>query len=77
MLEEFPAVLTVADVQKILRIGRCAAYEIVNTPGFPAKRIGRTIRIPRKALEKWLNDCWTEEEKPKLKIVQRRKETSL
>lgn len=74
MLEEYPDVLTVSDIQKILRIGRCTAYEIVNTPGFPAKRIGRSIRIPREGFEKWLNDCWVEKEKPELKLVKNRKE---
>lgn len=56
MLEEYPDVLTVSDLQKILRIGRCTAYEIVNTPNFPCIRVGRAIRIPKIAFIRWLTN---------------------
>lgn len=70
MLDEYPAVLTVSDIQKILRIGRCSAYELINTPGFPVKKIGRAIRIPKAAFIEWLKDC--QQENYTLKLVKKR-----
>ena len=48
-------VLTVEEVEEILRISRTKAYEFVNSGVFPVKRIGRTIRIPRRSFYEWLN----------------------
>ncbi len=48
-------VLTVEEVEEILRISRTKAYEFVNSGAFPVKRIGRTIRIPRRSFYEWLN----------------------
>jgi len=54
-----PALLT---VRELLRIGLRQAYELVNDDGFPSIRVGRTIRIPRTALEAWMTDrCETGE----------------
>lgn len=53
-LEELPALLTVGEMSKILRIGRVKAYQIIKTPGFPSVKIGRSVRIPKKALLKWI-----------------------
>lgn len=53
--EDIPMVLTVREVGDILRVGLGKAYEIVNTPSFPAKKIGARIIIPREAFLNWLN----------------------
>ena len=50
-----PVIYTVADVKKILKCGLKQAYEIANTKGFPAIRLGKKIIIEKKALEEWLN----------------------
>lgn len=42
-----PSFLTVAEVQKILRISRGKAYELVKTGEIPSTKIGDSIRIPR------------------------------
>ncbi len=47
---------TVPEMAKVLNIGRNKAYELVKTEGFPVVYIGSTIRIPIKALRKWLNE---------------------
>ena len=47
--EELPLVLDVADIQQIMGISRTSAYELVHTPGFPAFRRGRLIKISKKA----------------------------
>ena len=49
--------LTVPEAAKLLRISRGTAYEGVRTGAIPALRFGRTIRIPRCALERML-DGW-------------------
>ena len=46
--EELPLVLDVADIQQIMGISRTSAYELVRTPGFPAFRRGRLIKISKK-----------------------------
>ena len=51
MLNDYPDVLTVSDVQKILRIGKNRAYELVKQNKIPSIRIGNTYRISRNAIE--------------------------
>ena len=47
---------TVTEMAQVLKIGKNKAYELVKTEGFPVVYIGSTIRIPIKALNRWLND---------------------
>lgn len=47
-------VLTVADIQKILKISRAMSYELVNSGAFPVIRIGKAIRIPARTFLEWL-----------------------
>jgi len=49
-------VLTVDELMQLLKIGRNAAYELANRPDFPALRLGKKIRVPRAALERWLEE---------------------
>lgn len=46
--------LTVHEVALYLRIGRTKAYELCREPGFPALRVGRTIRVSRDGLRGWV-----------------------
>ncbi len=55
-----PDFLTVEEAARILRIGRTAAYEQTRRfeqtdgrEGIPVVRVGRLIRVPRAALERW------------------------
>lgn len=55
-----PDFLTVEEAARILRIGRTAAYEQTRRfeesdgrEGIPIIRVGRLIRVPRAALERW------------------------
>jgi excisionase family DNA binding protein len=59
--DDLPAFLRVEEVAGILRISRSAAYELVNAwlatdgeTGLPAVRLGRSLRIPRAAVERLL-----------------------
>lgn len=54
--DDLPLVLDVADIQRIMGISRVNAYELVHTPGFPAVRSGRLIRISKKAFFDWLGN---------------------
>ena len=46
--------LTVQELSNELRIGRNTAYEMVKTGLIRSVRIGKVIRVPRKALEDFL-----------------------
>lgn len=48
--------LTVEDLAAALSISRSYAYKLIKEPGFPVVYIGRRALIPRKPLEKWLED---------------------
>ena len=50
-MSELPAMLTVAEFASFARIGRRQAYEAVKRGDVPSLRIGKTIRVPRGALE--------------------------
>ena len=44
----------VADIQRIMGISRASAYELVHTPGFPAFRRGRLIKVSKIAFFEWM-----------------------
>ena len=49
------SVYTVEETARLLRIGRSAAYEAVRRGQIPALRLGRRLRVPRRALEELLD----------------------
>lgn len=51
-----PLLLTVSEAAQVLRISRNTAYELIRQRGIPSIRLGRTIRVPRHALEAWILD---------------------
>ncbi len=48
--------LKVPEVAQVLRIARSRAYEMVADGTIPAVKIGRSVRVPRKELERWLKE---------------------
>ena len=46
--------ISVKQMAEILNISLDTAYEYTHIQGFPVCRIGRTVRIPKDKLEKWL-----------------------
>ena len=52
--DDLPLVLDVADIRRIMGISRVSAYELVHTPGFPAFRSGRLIKVSKKAFFDWI-----------------------
>lgn len=51
---EYPAVMDVNHIQKILGIGRRQAYELVNSKQFHVVRIGKRIKVSRTVFFGWL-----------------------
>jgi hypothetical protein len=53
--ESLPAVMTAAQLQKFLHIGKQAAYELCHRADFKAARIigAKSIRISRDELRRW------------------------
>jgi excisionase family DNA binding protein len=50
----WPALLTLRQVQEELGIDREQIFHLATTRDFPLVKVGRTYRIPRKALVWWL-----------------------
>ena len=61
--DDLPLVLDVADIQRIMGISRVGAYSLVHTPGFPAFRSGRLIKVSKKAFFDWMEKGTVAEEK--------------
>ena len=61
--DDLPEVLTVEEAAAVLRIGRGAAYELARLwratdgrEGLPVISFGRSLRVPRAALRRLLED---------------------
>lgn len=61
-IESLPEMLRVDEAAAILRISRSRAYDEVaafqrthGAEGLPSIRIGRTLRVPRRALIAWID----------------------
>lgn len=53
-IDELPAMLTVKDVKILFGIGQAQAYELVHSEGFPAMKVGGSIKIPKHLLLDWV-----------------------
>lgn len=47
--------LNVRELAKYLGIGMNSAYQLVNSNGFPALKIGKRIVVPIEKLEQWVD----------------------
>lgn len=63
-LDDLPEVLTVEEAAAVLRIGRGAAYELARQwresggrTGLPVVTLGRSLRVPRSALRRLLDEA--------------------
>jgi putative molybdopterin biosynthesis protein len=48
--------MTVEQVQELLKVGRTFAYSLVRSGELPSYRIGRLLRIRRRDVEHWLEN---------------------
>ena len=46
---------TIEDIQRIFKIGRTKAYALVASPGFPTIKIKKKTLVPKKQLNKWID----------------------
>lgn len=49
--------MTVVEVAAALRVSRATVYRLVHAGSLPGKRLGRSVRVPRQALEDFLHDA--------------------
>lgn len=50
-------ILTVKEVQNILKIGTNAAYNLIHSKAFPVIKIGQSYRIPAESFYAWLESA--------------------
>jgi excisionase family DNA binding protein len=55
-MDEGSLVLTVDEAAQILRVSRAFAYELLNRGELPCLRLGRRILVPRRALERFIEE---------------------
>lgn len=48
-------VLTIPEISKLLKISRSKAYALTKEQGFPIIRMGKSIRVIKSELLKWLH----------------------
>ncbi len=48
--------ISVAEAARRIGLGRTKVYQLIQAGTFPHKRIGRCLRVPVKALERWAED---------------------
>ncbi|QDP39367.1 helix-turn-helix domain-containing protein [Radiobacillus deserti] len=51
----YPLVLNVKDIQKIMSIGRRQAYELIHSEQFHTVRVGKSIKVAKQVFIDWLN----------------------
>lgn len=55
MFDNYPDVVTVKEMQTMLRIGRKVAYDLVHNGTIPSVRIGTSYLITKKSIENFLS----------------------
>jgi excisionase family DNA binding protein len=52
--------LTVAEVAAMMRVSKMTVYRLVHSGELPAVRVGRSFRVPEKAVHDYLRDAFIE-----------------
>lgn len=52
--------LTVAEVAALMRVSRMTVYRLVHSGELPAVRVGRSFRVPERAVHDYLRDAFTD-----------------
>ena len=53
---EIPQVLTVKDLQRLLRVSLNTTYSLIRSGEIRAKTVGRQLRIPRSEFLRYINN---------------------
>lgn len=56
MEDQEKAVYTVAEIQKLLGIGKNQAYDLASSGAFPVRTVGKKIIISKTGFHNWLNN---------------------
>ena len=51
-----PLLLNVAQVSKMLGLGRTKVYDLIATNQIPVVRFGRAVRVPVASLRRWVEE---------------------
>lgn len=54
-LKKIQEVLTVKELQAVLRVSKNTTYSLIHSGEIRAKLVGRQMRIPRSEVERYLN----------------------
>ena len=52
--------LTVAEVATLMRVSKMTVYRLVHAGDLPAVRVGRSFRVPERAVHDYLRDAFVE-----------------
>lgn len=52
--------LTVAEVATVMRVSKMTVYRMVHSAELPAVRVGRSFRVPERAVHDYLRDAYIE-----------------
>ncbi len=52
--------LTVSEVANAMRVSKMTVYRLVHAGNLPAVRVGRSFRVPEKAVHDYLRDSFVE-----------------
>ncbi|MDQ1721305.1 MAG: hypothetical protein QOI26_1039 [Pseudonocardiales bacterium] len=52
--------LTVAEVAAVMRVSKMTVYRMVHSGELPAVRVGRSFRVPEKAVQAYLKSAFFE-----------------
>ncbi len=52
--------LTVAEVATMMRVSKMTVYRLVHSGEMPAVRVGRSFRVPEKAVDDYLRDSFVD-----------------
>ena len=50
--------MTVAEVAAVMRVSKMTVYRLVHSGELPAVRVGRSFRVPEKAVHAYLEDSY-------------------
>lgn len=57
LLNQENDILTVDELCDVLRIGKNAAYKLINSGKLKCYRINRVWKIPKKSVEEYIEEC--------------------
>lgn len=50
--------MTVAEVAAVMRVSKMTVYRLVHSGELPAVRVGRSFRVPKQAVDEFLDDSF-------------------